>query len=117
MSKHLPAVQIATDETFSTIVEQAPGLTLVDFHATWCGPCRLVGPVIEQLAAEHADTLRVVKVDVDDSPVTAGRYGIRSIPSVLFFRDGQRVDTLVGAASREQYAVRIKRLSGEEAAA
>jgi len=117
MSMQLPAVHVATDQDFSAIVEQAPGLTLVDFHATWCGPCRLVGPIIERLAAEHAGTLRVVQVDVDDSPVTAAKYGIRSIPSVLFFRDGQRVDTLVGAASREQYAARIARLTGEEAAA
>ncbi|HEX5818983.1 MAG TPA: thioredoxin [Gemmatimonadales bacterium] len=100
----------ATDETFAAEVEQAAGLTVVDFHATWCGPCRLVGPIIDQLAQAHAGRVRVVKVDVDESPITARRYGIRSIPSVLIFRDGVPADTVVGAASRAEYERRIQRL-------
>lgn len=89
-----------TDATFTSEVEQAQGLVLVDFWATWCGPCQVVAPVLEQLASEYAGRARVAKVDVDANQRTAMRYNIRSIPSILFFKNGQHVDTVVGAVPR-----------------
>ena len=105
MSNGLAGIVHATDANFAAEVEGAKGLTLVDFHAGWCGPCQLVGPIVEQLAREHAGSVRVVKVDVDDSPMTAQRYGIRSIPSVLFFRDGKLLETVVGARGKDRKSV------------
>src|SRR5947207_11623033 len=91
---HLTAV---ADATFGQEVEQHKGLVLVDFWATWCGPCHMVAPIMEQLAGEHAGKLKVAKLDVDENPATAMRFNVRSIPTVLFFKDGQKVDQLVGA--------------------
>ncbi|MEZ4414257.1 MAG: thioredoxin [Gemmatimonadota bacterium] len=90
-----------TDETFAQQIEGAEGLAMVDFWATWCGPCRLIAPFIDQLADEYKDQgLRVAKLDVDHNPDVAARYGVRSIPSVLFFKDGKHVDTIVGAVPK-----------------
>jgi len=94
------AVLTVTDGDFAEQVEQAQGLTIVDFWATWCGPCRMVAPIIEQLASEYAGKLRVAKLDVDSNVQTAARYNIRSIPSILFFKDGALVDTVVGAVPK-----------------
>jgi thioredoxin 1 len=73
---------------------------VVDFWAAWCGPCRVVGPELEALAAAHGDALKVVKVDVDAAPGVAGRYGIQGIPTIALFRDGQPVAVTVGAKPR-----------------
>ncbi len=90
-----------TDDTFVDQIEQGKGLTIVDFWAEWCGPCRIVGPIVNQLADKYADRgVRVGKVDVDQNPETASRFGIRSIPSILFFKDGQHVDTVIGAVPK-----------------
>jgi thioredoxin 1 len=89
-----------TDGTFSTEIESGSGLALVDFWATWCGPCRMVAPIVEQLAKEHEGKLKVAKVDVDANQGVASRYNIRSIPSILFFKDGKHVDTVVGAVPK-----------------
>ena len=86
-----------TDATFPQEVEQYKGLVVVDFWATWCGPCHRVAPIMEQLANEHAGKVKVLKVDVDANPGTAMRFNVRSIPSILFFKDGRHVDTIVGA--------------------
>ncbi len=86
-----------TDANFSEEIESADGLAMVDFWAEWCGPCRIVGPIVEQLAGEYAGTLKVGKLDVDENPRVTQRFNVRSIPSILFFKDGQHVDTLVGA--------------------
>jgi thioredoxin 1 len=91
-----------TDADFSAEVENGEGLVVVDFWAPWCGPCRFVAPVIEQLAEEYAGRVRFAKVNVDDSPATAGRYGIRSIPTIALFRDGEAVDGVVGAVPKQQ---------------
>jgi thioredoxin len=83
-----------TDETFEKGVSS--GLTLVDFWAEWCGPCKALSPAIEQLASEFGGKLRVAKVDVDANPAVPGRFGIRGIPTVMLFKDGQQVDMFVG---------------------
>jgi thioredoxin 1 len=98
-----------TDDTFSTAVEGAEGLVLVDFWAAWCGPCRIVGPIVDELALEYADRGVVVgKLDVDQNPGTAVRFGVRSIPSILFFKSGKHVDTVVGAVPKPYLARKIQ---------
>lgn len=89
-----------TDATFAVEVEQAEPLTIVDFWATWCGPCRVISPILEQIAAERAGELKVAKVDVDENAQTAARYNIRAMPTLLFFKGGKVVGQIVGAVPR-----------------
>jgi thioredoxin 1 len=91
---------VVTDGDFGDVIENRAGLSMVDFWAEWCGPCRLVAPVVEQLAKEYVGKLQVAKLDVDSNQRTAMRFNIRSIPSILFFKDGRVVDTVVGAVPR-----------------
>ncbi|MEO7025590.1 MAG: thioredoxin [Leifsonia sp.] len=86
-----------TDATFADRVLSAKGTTIVEFWAEWCGPCRALSPILEQLAVEHADTLDVVKINADDNPRTAAEYRAMSIPVIKVFRDGEVVKTIVGA--------------------
>jgi len=95
------AVFEVTDVTFDEQVAKSEGVTVVDFWAPWCGPCRMVGPVIEELAGEYEGKVRFAKMNVDDSPTTAGAFGIRSIPTIAFFRDGEPVGGVVGAYPKE----------------
>ena len=106
---------VVTDETFGAEIEQHQGLAVVDFWATWCGPCRLIAPVVDQLAAEYAGRVKVAKLDTDANPRTMTRFGIRSIPTLLFFRDGQVVDRVVGALPKGQIAERFARLTAAAA--
>jgi thioredoxin 1 len=99
-----------TDENFESAIVNAPGLSMVDFWAVWCGPCRLIAPIVESLASEYAGNLTVGKMDVDANQQVASRFGIRSIPTILFFKDGQVVDTVVGAVPRPALENRIKQL-------
>jgi thioredoxin 1 len=94
MSSHTVAV---TDDTFAAEVDQAKGLVLVDFWATWCGPCVAIAPYLDKIAESHAGKLKVAKLDVDQNQKTAMRFNVRSIPTMMFFKDGKHVDTLVGA--------------------
>lgn len=90
-----------TDDTFTQAIENAGGLAMVDFWATWCGPCRIIAPIVEELARDYAEKGLVVgKLDVDHNPGVAARFGVRSIPSILFFKDGAHVDTVVGAVPK-----------------
>lgn len=92
---------MVTDNTFQAEVEQHPGLAVVDFWADWCGPCRVIAPVLEQLASEYGDQgLKVAKLDVDANTQTAMRFNVRSIPTLMFFKGGKHVDTVVGAVPK-----------------
>jgi thioredoxin 2 len=104
--KPLPWLVNATDATFDVEATATPAV-LVDLWAPWCGPCRLVGPILEQLAAEYAGRLKVVKVNVDDNPALAQRFQAFSIPTLVVLRDGQVVDRIVGALPKPQLAVRL----------
>ena len=91
---------LVTDDTFEAEIEKHSGLAVVDFWATWCGPCRQIAPILEQLAAEHAGKLKVAKLDVDTNIKTSTRFNVRSIPLLLFFKDGKVVDQIVGAVPK-----------------
>ena len=112
MSATNTQIQHITDDTFASGVEQASGLVLVDFWATWCGPCLAIAPILEQLAGEHAGKLRVAKVDVDANQSVTQRFNVRSIPSILFFRDGRHVDTVVVAVPKATLQERITKHLG-----
>ena len=86
-----------TDATFQSEVLDADKTIMVDFWAEWCGPCRAVGPILDQIAAEHSDKLSIVKLNVDDNPETAMKYGITSIPAMKVYRGGEVVKTVIGA--------------------
>ncbi len=101
-------VKTASDSNFGDLVEQAQGLAVVDFWAAWCGPCRMVAPIIEQLADEYEGKVTVAKLDVDANQRTAMRFGVRSIPSILFFKDGKHVDTVVGAVPKPHLERKIQ---------
>ena len=92
-----------TDASFKTDVLGSDKLTVVDFWAEWCGPCRMVGPVVEQIAQSHSDKIKVVKLNVDENQDIAMKYGIQSIPSLMVFNKGKEVNRTVGAAPKETY--------------
>src|SRR5678810_1475542 len=100
---------VITDQTFESEVLQARGRpVLVDCWAPWCGPCRMVGPILDQLAAESAGRYRIAKLNVDDNHQTAARFQIASIPTMLIFKDGQLIDRLIGAQSKEVIAEHLQ---------
>ena len=97
-----------TDADFEQEVEQHDGLAIVDFWATWCGPCRMISPLLDQLAGEYAGKVKVTKLDVDSNIKTATRFNVRSIPTILFFKDGKLVDQVVGAVPKAQLDAKFK---------
>ena len=97
-----------TDADFEKEVEKNDKLTVVDFWATWCGPCKMIAPILDQLATEYQDKVKVTKLDVDANIKTATRFNVRSIPMLLFFKDGKVVDQIVGAVPRQTIEAKFK---------
>jgi len=93
-----------TDDTFEQEVLKSDKPVLVDYWAEWCGPCKMIAPVLEEIAAEYAGRLKVAKLNIDDNPATPPKYGIRGIPTLMLFKDGQVEATKVGAVSKSQLA-------------
>ena len=104
MGKYLELTAANFDETIKE------GVSLVDFWAPWCGPCRMIAPVIEELAEAFDGKAKICKVNTDEEQDVAVRYGIRSIPTILFFKDGEQVDQMVGAASKQAFEEKINSL-------
>ena len=100
-----------SEDTFESEVEKADVPVLVDFWAPWCGPCRIVGPILEEVAGENEGKLKVAKVNVDENPGLAQRFGIRGIPTMMFFKNGSQVETLIGAASKDRIQEKIDALA------
>ena len=107
-------VKHANDANFETEVLKGDKVTLVDFWAPWCGPCRALGPVLEEVAAEFRQKVNVVKVNVDENPKTSAQYGVRSIPTLLMIKDGRVKDTVIGLVSKQQLADVIDRNLNEQ---
>ena len=106
-----------TDSTFAQEVLQSNQPVLVDFWAVWCGPCRAVAPIVEELAGDYEGKLKVMKLDVDNNPQTAVAYGVQSIPTLLVFKGGQEVDRIVGVQPKAAIAARLERHAAPPAAA
>ena len=94
----------STDANFEQDVLNADQPVMVDFWAAWCGPCKAIAPVLEELAGEYDGKAKIVKINVDDNPQIASQFGIRSIPTLMVFKDGERVDTVMGLQPKDQLA-------------
>ena len=101
--------KIFNDQTFESEVLNGKGLALVDFYADWCAPCRMVASIIEELASEYEGKAIIGKVNVDESPSIAAKYGIRSIPTIMVFKDGEVLETQIGALPKEMLKELIER--------
>lgn len=104
-----------TDANFKQEVLESSEPVLVDFWAAWCGPCRVIAPAIEELASDFEGRARIGKLDVDHNPQTAMQYGVRSIPTLLFFKDGRVVDQLVGAVPKKVMSDKLEALAAQPA--
>ena len=106
------AVTSVTNDTFDDVVIKSQGLVMVDFWATWCGPCKIVAPVVEELAKEYEGKVTFVKVNTDENADIASRYNIRGIPTLMFFKEGDVKDQVVGAVPKAQLKSKIDSLLG-----
>jgi len=103
-----------TDANFEDEVEKSGQLTIVDFWATWCGPCRMVAPILDQLATDYAGKVKITKLDVDANIKTGSRFNVRSIPTMLFFKDGKVVDQIIGAVPRANIEQKLVQHSAQQ---
>lgn len=99
-----------TDDTFDSEIVNSTIPAVVDFWATWCGPCKMIGPVVEELAGQYEGKVKIGKMDVDNNRKTPARFGIRNIPTLIFFKGGEVVNTVVGAQSKTSLEEQIKKL-------
>jgi thioredoxin 1 len=99
-----------TDQTFEAEVLQSDKPAIIDFWAEWCAPCRQISPIIKEIAAEYGDRVKIVKMDIDSSPNTPGQYGVRAIPTILAFKDGQVVQQIQGARPKGDFEAMVKNL-------
>ena len=99
-----------TEATFDEVVLKSDKPVLVDFWAEWCGPCRMIGPIVEEIGEEYTGKALVVKVDVDNNPGISGKYGIRNIPTILFFKNGEIADKQVGAVPKSALVNKLNAL-------
>jgi thioredoxin 1 len=104
-------VLAVTDANFEEEVEKHDGLTVVDFWATWCGPCRMIAPILEQLSTEYEGKVKVTKLDVDANIKTGSRFNVRSIPTLLFFKEGKVVDQIIGAVPKTHIESKLQQHS------
>jgi thioredoxin 1 len=98
------------DSSFDSEVLQSDKPVLVDFWAPWCGPCKAIGPVVEELASDFGDKIKFAKCNVDDNPVTPGKYGIKAIPTLIFFKEGSVVDQITGMVAKSRLESSINNL-------
>ncbi|WP_448573599.1 thioredoxin [Trichothermofontia sp.] len=105
----MSAAAAVTDTTFKQEVLESDLPVLVDFWAPWCGPCRMVAPVVDEIAEQYDGQVKVVKVNTDENPSIASQYGIRSIPTLMIFKEGQRVDMVVGAVPKTTLATTLEK--------
>jgi thioredoxin 1 len=101
-TKHMADLLHITDDNFEKEVLQSNEPVLIDFWAVWCGPCRMIAPIVEEMAGEYAGKAKIGKLDVDSNPMVASKYGIRSIPTILIFKDGKVVEQIVGAVPKQK---------------
>ncbi|HWO05039.1 MAG TPA: thioredoxin [Methylomirabilota bacterium] len=113
MSNEAPWLLHLDEKTYDEALVAAEGVMMVDFWAEWCGPCRAVGPILEDLARTSGGTVTLAKVNVDENPGLAARYGIRSIPTILFVKDGTVQDQLIGAVPKPQIQAKLKAVSSK----
>jgi len=105
------AVLLRNDSNFASEIANTTVPVLVDFWAEWCGPCRMLGPILDQLATEKGDAIKVIKVNVDESPALSAQYGVRSIPMLLFIKDGEVKETVVGVQSKDALARKLEAIA------
>lgn len=103
-------IQEVTSSTWDSDVLKYQGLVMIDFWAAWCGPCRIVAPTVEELAKEYTGKIKVMKLNTDDNPDIASKYNIMGIPTLMFFKDGRKLDQIVGAVPKQQLKGKIDSL-------